>query len=206
MLGTILSVQEVVVPRIKASKDYCTLLLGGNTSGDNKIKPLILYHSENTWGHMNYSDGFCLVYGDLIRKLGLQQAYFNLILPWTSSWNEGLLWESDHTLLLIDNAPGQSPRICDNDNMTIMFLLSDTPFFIQPVDQGSITILRDAIGRHTSSWLRTQLMVKTVRTNFLWKISGAIFNLEKWLKTLEMHGCKCYNPAWMEFVEIFCLM
>jgi hypothetical protein len=60
-----------------------------------------------------------------------------------------------YILLLIDNAPVQPPCIYDiDDNMTIMFLLSDIPSLTQPMDQGSITILRDAFGRHSLSWLR----------------------------------------------------
>jgi hypothetical protein len=41
------SVQEKVAPGFKASKDRCMLLLVGNASGDYKIKPLMVYQSEN---------------------------------------------------------------------------------------------------------------------------------------------------------------
>jgi hypothetical protein len=45
-----------VVPRFKASKDHI-LLLGGNASGNYKIKPVMVYHSENTQELMGYSEG-----------------------------------------------------------------------------------------------------------------------------------------------------
>jgi hypothetical protein len=45
---TFVSVQEKVAPGFKASKDRCTLLLGGNASEDYKIKPLMVHHSENS--------------------------------------------------------------------------------------------------------------------------------------------------------------
>jgi hypothetical protein len=69
-------------------------------------------------------------------------------------------------LLLLDNAPGQSPCISDiDDNINIMFLLSNTTSLIQPMDQSAITNLTVVIfGIHSSNWLRTQLMAKT---NFL---------------------------------------
>jgi hypothetical protein len=77
--GLFVSVQEKVAPGFKASKDHCTLLLGGNTSGDYKIKPLMVYHSRKP--SRIILRRVCLLYGGLIRKLGLQQACLNLILP-----------------------------------------------------------------------------------------------------------------------------
>jgi len=38
--------EEKSAPGYKASKDQITLLLGGNTSGTSKLKPLLVYHSE----------------------------------------------------------------------------------------------------------------------------------------------------------------
>ena len=39
--------EEKMMPGSKAVKDRLTLLFGGNASRDMKLKPLLVYHSEN---------------------------------------------------------------------------------------------------------------------------------------------------------------
>ena len=42
-----ISEEEKLMPGYKAEKDRLTLLFDGNASGFAKLKPLLVYHSEN---------------------------------------------------------------------------------------------------------------------------------------------------------------
>jgi len=44
---TFISEEEEKAPAFKVSKDHFTLLLKGNVEGDTKLKPLLIYHSQN---------------------------------------------------------------------------------------------------------------------------------------------------------------
>lgn len=47
LLGLCIFQEEESAPGFKAAKDRFALLLGGNTEGDYKLRPVMVYHSEN---------------------------------------------------------------------------------------------------------------------------------------------------------------
>ena len=46
-----------MIPGYKTAKDRLTLLFGGNASRDMKLKPLLVYHSENPRALRNIAKG-----------------------------------------------------------------------------------------------------------------------------------------------------
>jgi len=132
---------EKSIPGFKMSKDRLTLLLGGNASGDCKIKPLLIYHSENPRALKNISKSSLPVIWKSNRKAWMTREIFE---AWV---RHHFIQKVDEyckennlpfkILLLVDNAPGHS--LCDyNENVKIMFLSPNTTSIIQPMDQGVI--------------------------------------------------------------------
>ena len=70
----------------KAAKVRLTLLFGGNAFGDMKLKPLLVYHSEDPRALKNIAKGSLPVVWKSYPKLGLHRLYSRTGFSTTLSW------------------------------------------------------------------------------------------------------------------------
>nr|XP_020452715.1 tigger transposable element-derived protein 1 [Monopterus albus] len=143
---TYITAEENAMPGHKPMKDRLTLLLCANASGDLKIKPLLVYHSENPRA---------------FKKCKVQKSQLNVM--WRSNskaWVTRILfveWINEvfgptvkkylleknlplKVLLVMDNAPAHPPGLEDDlleefEFIKVKFLPPNTTPLLQPMDQ-----------------------------------------------------------------------
>jgi hypothetical protein len=142
---TYITQEETSLPGHKPMKDILTLLLCGNASGVCKIKPLLIYHSENprAFKKHNIKKSQLPVMWRSNSKAWITRQYFtewfNFVFgPSVKSYLE------EHRLslkavLIMDNAPAHPLNLLEYDFITIKFLSPNTTPLVQPMDQQIIS-------------------------------------------------------------------
>ena len=194
------------MPGFKAYKDRLTLLLGGNIAGF-KLKPFLIYHSENPRAFKNVNKHTLPVYYRSNRKAWMTQALFedwfsNCFIPQVREY----CLEREipfKILLLLDNAPGHPPHLADlHPNVNVVFLPPNTTPLIQPMDQGSIAAFK-------ANYLRTTFAQAVAAIDADPELSLRDFwkqyNILKCIKNLatawEAVTAKCMNGIWKNCVK-----
>ncbi|KAM9607502.1 tigger transposable element-derived protein 1 [Trichechus inunguis] len=139
--GTFISVEEKAEPGFKSSKDRLMLLLGGNAAGDFKLKPLLVYHSENPSALKGYSKPNLPVIWRSNKKAWATKGIFH---EWFTYFFcpavEKYCAQNDLTnkaLLILDSAPCHPVNLSDlSDNVRVEYLHDSTADTVQPMSQG----------------------------------------------------------------------
>lgn len=154
----LLALEGAAGPGPKAPKDHLTLLLGGNAAGDFKLKPLLVYPSENPRAFKGCSKASLPVVwrsnrNDWLTPSIFQEWFTGCFCPAVESYcaSHGL---PHRALLLLDGAPCHPAHLGSlSAHVRVEFLPKNTSALIQPMNQGIIAAFKAHYLRLTLSQL-----------------------------------------------------
>lgn len=157
----LLALEGAARPGPKAPKDHLTLLLGGNAAGDFKLKPLLVYPSENPRALKGCSKASLPVVwrsnrNDWLTPSIFQEWFIGCFCPAVESYcaSHGL---PHHALLLLDGHPAHLGGL--PAHVRVEFLPKNTLALIQPMNQGVIAVFKaHYLRRMLASWSRRWLV------------------------------------------------
>ncbi|XP_037373978.1 tigger transposable element-derived protein 1 [Talpa occidentalis] len=152
--GTFISVKEKVEPGSKSPKDRLMLLLGGNATGDFKLKPLLVYHTENPKALQGYSKPNLPVIWRSNRKAWATKSIFH---EWFTYFFCPAIEKycaqnhlTNKALLILDSAPCHPVNLSDlSDNVRVEYFHNGTADSVQPMAQGVTSVFKAHYLRRT---------------------------------------------------------
>jgi DDE superfamily endonuclease len=209
---TFISKEEQSAPGFKAAKDRLTLLLGGNSTGDFRMKPLLIYHSENPRSMKGISKQSMPVIWMANRKAWMtailfKKWYQDHFCPAVKSYCErnGL---QKKALLILDNAPGHPQNLSEFQTclpVEIIFTPPNTTSILQPMDQGVIANFKAYYIRKTFKQLVEAVDSDQCSIKEFWKkfnIMNAIENIgSSWNEVQQSCLKGCWNCLLIKTVE-----
>ncbi|XP_027716076.1 tigger transposable element-derived protein 1-like [Vombatus ursinus] len=130
----------------KASKDRLTVMFGANASGDLKLKPVVVYRSDNPRALKGIVKASLGVHYRYSKKgwmtaqicIDIFAEFFPVIEYYCKKKNLAF-----KILIIIDNAPSHPPTIAElNPKVKFVFLPQEITSLIQPLDQGVIALFK----------------------------------------------------------------
>lgn len=209
---TYIAKEEKKMPGHKASKERLTLLLGGNCSGNFKLKPLLVYQSENPRASKGILKASLPVFWRSNLTAWVTGAMFidwfsNCFVPEVERYcaRKNLPFKA---LLLIDNAPGHPASLQElHPNVKVTFMPPNITSLIQPMDQGVIRAFKAYYLRKTfrQAVRATENGKKTLRE--FWKdfnIYKAVKNIgESWEEITESNMNGVWENVCPSFISYF---
>ncbi|XP_049558737.1 tigger transposable element-derived protein 1-like [Orcinus orca] len=141
------SMAEKPGPGFTAAQDLLTLLLGSNAAGDFKLKPLLVYPSENPRALRGFSKPNLPVLWRSHRKAWVtvslfQEWFVHFFCPAVERYcaRHGLPYKA---LLVLDSTPGRPGNLDDlSDHVRVEYLPKDTTALIQPMTQDVVATFK----------------------------------------------------------------
>ncbi|XP_070368898.1 activity-dependent neuroprotector homeobox protein 2 isoform X3 [Equus asinus] len=206
--GTFIHKEAKSVLGFKAFKDKITVLVGANVAG-YKLKPFVIWHSENPRAFKHISKHTLPVYYRSNKKSWMTQLLFqDALLNCYASEIETYCWENNipfKILLIIANAPGHPPFVGDlHPNIKAVFFPPNTTSLIQPMDQGIIAAFKAYYLRRTFAQAIAATEEGTGKTLMqFWKD----YNIYDCIKNLAWAwgdvSKECVNGIWKKTLKRF---
>ncbi|KAM3820995.1 tigger transposable element-derived protein 1-like [Vipera latastei] len=206
---TYLHQEAQAMPGYKAFKDRITLLLGGNVAGF-KLKPFLIHKSEDPPCE-NIGQETLPVYYQTDQKAWMTQVFFedwfvNCFIPQVQEY----CFQNRipfRILLLLNNAPGYPPHLDDvHSDVKVVYLPKNTSPFLQPMDQGAVSIFKACYLRATLATAVTAAEDNRVTLRDFWKayeIGHCIENVATAWKDVSL---KCMQGIWERCLKRFALL
>lgn len=204
--------EEKQAPGFKVSKDRLTLSLGGNAAGDLKLKPLLIYHSENPRALKGYNKKDLPVIWRSNKKgwmtTAINQDYVGSLSSELAEYAKRKNLDNKF-LLLVDNCPSHPPAMEDwADNIEVLFTPPNTTALIQPMDQGIIATFKAYYQRRTMQQLIDGTDGEGMPTIKQWwsayNIKKGIYNIDAaWKEVTPQAMNGCWRKIWPEVVHDF---
>ena len=156
---TFITVEEKKMPGHKPMKDRLTLALCANASGDCKIKPLLVYHSENPRAfkaHKILKEKLQVLWRANAKAWVTRQFFVEWVNLVFGPAVKRYLEENNlpiKCLLILDNAPAHPPGLEDDileefSFIKVLYLSPNTTSILQPMDQQVISNFKKLYTKH----------------------------------------------------------
>uniref|UniRef100_A0A2A4J0T3 HTH CENPB-type domain-containing protein n=1 Tax=Heliothis virescens TaxID=7102 RepID=A0A2A4J0T3_HELVI len=179
----------------KESRDPVTIMFGGNAAGDFKLKPLMVYRTENPKALHSKSKGGLPVIWKSNPKACMLPSLFedwfgNHFIPSVQNYcsSKGIPFK---VMLIIASTPAHLPStLVDFDHRVKIFFISHDETYSQPMYTDVISILKADYTRRLLVILRSQIEPNTSDRYFMLAV------LLAWEKYNILHAIRIIMDSW----------